>query len=102
VDANVTVLTARSERLTGRVDCNRVERSEVTPDATNLLLEDAVPEPGLELALPLRGRRDGHGVLTSTEDNVWPTGGDGRGVERGVGREGLEDEKVLRSVELWE
>lgn len=59
-----------------------------------------MPEPRLELALPLRRRRDGHGILTTTEDDVRPTGRDRGRVERGVGRERLEDHEVVRAVEL--
>lgn len=43
----------------------------MTLDAADLLLEDLVPESGLEFALPQRCRRYAHGVLTTAQQYVW-------------------------------
>jgi hypothetical protein len=72
----------------------------MTPNPPNLLLQDPMPESRLELPLPLRRRRDGHGVLASSQDDVRSPGRDGGRVERGVGRESLEDHEVVGSVQL--
>ena len=39
-------------------------------DTPDLLLEDLVPEPRLELTLPRRSRRDAHSILTTTKENL--------------------------------
>lgn len=53
----------------GRGDL-RVHGSKVTLHAANLLFEDLVPEPGLELTLPQRCRGNAHGILTTTKQDV--------------------------------
>jgi hypothetical protein len=57
----------------------------VTPDPTDLLLEQLVPESALEFAGALTRSRDIHRVLSAAEDNVRPERGDARRVERGFG-----------------
>lgn len=72
----------------------------MTSDSSDLLLEHAVPEPSLELSLSLGGGGDAHRVLSSSEDHVRSSGGDGGRVEGSVGGEGLEDHQVVGSVQL--
>lgn len=42
----------------------------MTFNSTNLLLEDLVPEPGLELSLTQRRRRYVHGFLAATKEDL--------------------------------
>ena len=42
----------------------------MTFHTANLLLENHVPEPGLELTLPQRCRGNAHGILTATKQDV--------------------------------
>lgn len=72
----------------------------MTSDSSDLLLEHTVPEPSLELSLSLGGGGDAHRVLSSSEDHVRSSGGDGGRVKGSVGREGLEDHQVIGSVQL--
>jgi hypothetical protein len=44
--------------------------SQVTLDTTDLLLEYTVPEPTLKLSTSRTCRRDRHGVLSTTNDNL--------------------------------
>jgi hypothetical protein len=67
---NVTVLSSTRERLSRGVNGDGVEGTEMTTHSSNLLLQHAVPEPGLELSLTLRSRGDGHGVLSSSENDL--------------------------------
>ena len=92
--AHVTVLSAAAVSSALWVDGDVVERSEVTPDTTNLLHEDLVVEPRLELSLPRAGGGDVHGGLTTAENNVVLDGRQGSAVERCVGGVGLENFEV--------
>lgn len=49
---------------------SRVDGSEVALDTPDLLFEDLVPEPRLELSLPEGGRCNAHGVLATTEKHL--------------------------------
>lgn len=92
--AHVTVLTARRITLSVGVDGDRVERAEVATHAANLLLEHLVVEASLEFTLACRSGGDVHGGLAASEDDEVFLGGDGGGVERGVGNKGLHDLEV--------
>ena len=48
----------------------RVDRTEVTLDPADFLLEDLVPEPGLEFTLPKRRRRHTHSILITPEKDI--------------------------------
>lgn len=101
VHTHVTVLTTGAVALASGVDGDVVERTEVTTHTADLLLEDLVVETRLELALAGRGGGDVHGGLATTEDHVaLRVGGDGGGVERGVGDVGLEDLHGVGVVQL--
>ena len=69
----------------------RVHGTEVTLDTADLLLEDLVPEPRLELALPEGRRRDAHGILTTAEQNIRLVRGDGSAVQWRLRHVRLED-----------
>lgn len=100
VDTDITILTTRAVHGAERADCNVVERTEVTSDAANLLLEDFVVEASLELSLTGRGGCDIHGCLTTTENDVVLDRGDCSRVERGIGDVGLEDLEIVGGDEL--
>ena len=68
--------------------------TEMATDTADLLLEDLVVEPGLELTLSRGGGGDVHGGLAAAEDDVVLLGGDAGAVERGVGGVGLEQLEV--------
>lgn len=55
----------------GKSDNARVHGTEVTFDTADLLLKDLVPESCFEFSLPQRCRRYAHGVLTTTQQDVW-------------------------------
>ena len=47
-----------------------VDWTEVSLDTANLLLEDGVEKTGIKLSYPCASRRDIHGLLTTTENNL--------------------------------
>mmetsp|Transcript_25417 Transcript_25417/g.65699 ORF Transcript_25417/g.65699 Transcript_25417/m.65699 type:complete len:232 (+) Transcript_25417:281-976(+) len=85
---------------------HRVDRAEVALDRAKLVLEDEVEEDSVELAHLGTGRRDGHSVLPTADNNVRAVGkrGDVRRVKRSVGLvnlqalEGLRLEEARRAV----
>lgn len=97
----VTVLSSRAVHCSERADGDVVERTEVTSDTANLLLEDLVVETGFELSLAGRGGGDVHGCLTTAEDDVVLDGSDGCAVEGSVCDVGLEDFEIVCGDELW-
>ena len=100
VDADVAVLSAAGIAFARRVAGDRVEGTEVTAHAANLLFKNLVVEARLELALTGRGGGDVHGGLATAEDDEVLLGRHGGGVEGGVGDVGLEDLEVLGRDEL--
>ncbi len=72
-----------------RIHRNRVQGSEMTFDAADLVFEDFVVEAGFEFALAGGGGGDVHGCLAAAEDDEGFFGGDGCGVEGGVGGVGF-------------
>ena len=91
-------LSQLNVRTTGRNSNARVDRTEVTLDAADLLLQDLVPESRLELTLPERGRRDTHRVLTTTEQYIGFKRCDGGAVQRSLGHICLQHYKRARLV----
>lgn len=83
-----------------RVNCDVVERTEVTPHAANLLTEDLVVEAGFELSLTSASRGDIHSSLSTTENYVVLDGSNGGTVERGIGNVGLEHFDAVGSGDL--
>lgn len=69
-------------------------------DTADLLLEDLVVEPRLELTLAGGGRGDVHSGLSTTQDDEVLLGGDGGAVEGGVGDVCLEKLEVAGGDEL--
>jgi hypothetical protein len=101
VHTHVTVLAAGAVALARGVDGDVVERAEVATHTADLLFEDLVVEAGLELTLARGCGGDVHGGLATAEDNVvLRVGGDGGGVEGGVGDVGLEDFHGVGVVQL--
>lgn len=76
------------------------QRSKVTPDSTDLLLENLVVEPRFEFTLSGVGGGDIHSGLSSSENDKVLVGGDGGAVERSVGYVGLHDFEVAGVDEL--
>lgn len=83
-----------------RIHRHRIQRAEMPLDATDLVLEHLVVEAGFELALPRRGGGDVHGGLAAAEDHEGFFGGDGGGVEGGVGGVGFQGGEVAGGDEL--
>lgn len=98
---SVTILTTRAVHGTKRADCDVVERTEVTSDTTNLLLENLVVEASFEFSLTSRGSGNIHGCLTTTKNDVVLDGSDGGAVEGSICDIGFEDFEVICSDELW-
>lgn len=94
VHTDISVLSARRVSLSGWVDCDGVERSEVATHTADLLLKDLVVETRLELSLACRGGGDVHGGLSSSEDDKVLLWCDGCRVEWGIGDVGLHDLEV--------
>lgn len=94
VNTNVTILTTRSIGRASRVGVNGVERTEVTLDTANLVLEDLVVKAGLEFTLAGGGCSDIHGGLTTSQNNVILFGCDGGAVQWGIGDVGFHDSEV--------
>mmetsp|Transcript_28302 Transcript_28302/g.84553 ORF Transcript_28302/g.84553 Transcript_28302/m.84553 type:complete len:203 (+) Transcript_28302:100-708(+) len=94
---DVAVLAAGGVRAAVRREGERVDGAEVASDAAELLPEGVVEEERLELALLRGGRRDGHGVLPSSGDEVRAVGQrrDGGRVERPLRVEGVEEAEGL-------
>ena len=86
---HIPVLAATRIPPAQRVHRDRVQRAEMALDAADLVLEDLVVEAGFEFALPAGGGGDVHGGLAAAEDDEGFLGGDGRGVEGGVGGVGF-------------
>lgn len=113
VNSNITIFTARSERLAVRVDRNRVNGtaaegissrsgsrnsscdSQVTSYTTDFLLEHTMPEPSLELSASCACGGDTSGILTTSNNHIRLERGDDCAVERSFRGEGLDDGKVL-------
>lgn len=91
---HISILTSRRITLSVRVDGDGVERAEMTTHATNLLLKHLVVEARLEFTLASRSGGDVHGSLAATEDDEVFLGGDGSGVEGGVGDVGLHNLEI--------
>ena len=80
VDAHVAILTARCEAPPVRIEHERIDGAEVTPDITDLGLKDLVEEDRLEFPLPARGgghlvRRlaaSNRNLQSSTESVLFP------------------------------
>lgn len=72
-----------------RIHRNRIQRSEMPLYAPNLVLEDAVVEACFEFALAGGGGGNVHGCLPAAEDYKVLFGGDGGGVEGGIGDVGF-------------
>lgn len=89
MDTHVTVLTTGAVDGAERRHGDVVEGTEVASDTADLLLEDLVVEAGFEFSLAGRGGGDVHGCLTTADDDVVFKGGDGGGVEGGVGDVGF-------------
>lgn len=68
--------------------------------AADLVFEYLVVEAGFEFALPGRGGGDVHGGLAAAEDHEGFLGGDGGGVEGGVGGVGFQRGEVAGGDEL--
>ncbi len=94
VNTNVTVLTTRSIGRAGGVDVDGVERTEVTLDTANLVLEDLVVETGLEFTLAGGGCSDIHSGLATSQNNVVLLSCDGGAVQWGIGDVGFHDSEV--------
>jgi hypothetical protein len=97
---NVTIFSTTAVACALGVHSDIVQRPEVTPHTANLLLEDFVIKPCLELSLSCAGRCDVHGSLTTTENNVVLDGRDCGAVERGIGGVGLENLEAVCSPYL--
>ena len=69
-------------------------------DAADLVFEDLVVEAGFEFALPAGGGGDVHGCLAAAEDDEGLLGGDGGGVEGGVGGVGFQGGEIAGGEEL--
>ena len=87
--SHVPVLPATGVPSTQRIHRHRVQRAEMTLHAADLVFEYFVVEAGFEFALPGRGGGDVHGGLAAAQDHKGLFGGDGGGVERGVGGVGF-------------
>lgn len=72
----------------------------MAPHTPNLLLEDSMVEPGLELSTSSRSGGHTSCVLTTSHNNIRLRGRDTSTVQRRLGCEGLDDLKVFRVVEL--
>src|SRR3954466_3782702 len=55
---------------TSRMNSDIIERTEMTPNTSDLLLENFVIESGLELSLSCAGGSNVHGGLSTTQDYV--------------------------------
>lgn len=86
---HVPVLPATRVPPPQRIHRHRVQRAEMPLYAPDFVLEDLVVEAGFELALPRGGGGDVHGGLAAAEDHKGFLGGDGGGVEGGVGEVGF-------------
>ena len=92
VHTHVTVLTTGAVALASGVDCDVVERTEVTAHTADLLLENLVVEARFEFTLARRSGCDVHSSLSTSENNKLLGFRCDRGrVERCVGNVGLED-----------
>lgn len=89
-DTHVTVLTTRRIGEAIRMETQRVDRTEMALDASELLLEDQMVEARLELAGSGRGGGDLHRLLTTTERHVILDRRDGRRVHRSIGLVGFQ------------
>lgn len=69
-----------------RANCKNLQ---VTLDTTNLLLKHTVPEPTLKLSASRARRRDRHGILSTTDDDLQVSYGLGYAERRTYGRSGV-------------
>lgn len=69
-EGRTAVLAADGVALALRVHGDAVARAEPTLDARDLLLEDAVEEPDLEVALSCARRRHVHRLLAAAHDDL--------------------------------
>lgn len=100
VDTDVTVFSARGISCTSWVDMDVIERSEVAPDTTDLVLEDLVVETSLEFTLAGGSCCDIHRSLTTSQDHIVLLGSEGSRVNGGVGDISFEDSKITAGHEL--
>jgi len=101
VHAHETVLASTRVALARRVDGNRVNGTEVPAHATDLLLEDLVPEPRLESALTRARSSNFLGILAAAKQDVRPHRCNGGTVERRLGRVRFEHMQSRSLVQLW-
>lgn len=97
---HIPILAATRIPPAQRIHRDRVQRAEMPLDAADLVLEDLVIEAGFELALPAGGGGDVHGRLAAAEDDEGFLGGDGGGVEGGVGGVGFQGGEIAGGEEL--
>lgn len=83
--SHIAILPAAGVSPPERIHRDRVQRPEMSLDAPNFVLEDAMVEAGFELALARGGGGHVHGGLAAAEDDEVFLGGDGRRVEGSVG-----------------
>ena len=100
MNTHVTVLSSGTIAGASRVHGNSVERTEMTTDTADLVLEDLVVESGLEFTLAGGCRCDVHGGLATTENDVFLLWRDGSGVEGGIGWIGLHDGEIAGRDDL--
>ena len=97
---DITILSSAAISSALWVDSDVVQRAEVTPDTPDLLHEDLVVEPCLELSLSGTGCGDVHGGLATTQNHEvldWCYCG---AVERGISDIRLEDFKAICGKDL--
>lgn len=71
LDPDVSVLSTRGITFAIRMKSHRVDRTKMSLDPGELLLEDHVEEPRIELADSTGGRGDVHRLLTTSQDHVF-------------------------------
>lgn len=98
--SHIPVLPATRIPSPQRIHRHRVQRAEMPLHAADLVFEYLVVEAGFEFALPGRCGGDVHGGLAAAEDDEGFLGGDGGGVEGGVGGVGFQEGEVAGGDEL--
>lgn len=100
VNTNITILSSRSVRFALWVHRDCVQRTEMSTYTADLLFEHLVVESRFKLSLTCGCSCDIHSGLSASEDYEVLLGGNGCGVERGVGYVGLHDFEVAGIDEL--